>query len=253
MRRSHILLLAMAAPLSMASAAYAFDPDTPVGSVSEDSFPLKLIEDADLTIRAAFFVAFEEGHRPGAASAVTREVEGRTYEFTPAAIHVLDDGRAILLSLGAMAEASHADSGINAIHYLRASPTGWVREDAWFGVGAMGSMGNAATSWAFTDHLGKNPYLVTAGGGVWQGCMISSAVVTELAPSGPVDRGSFTDAMSSGAGIGQEDAQYDGRIVAAKPDHSFVVAYQGTKNLRQNYVLRGGKYQLVGRDLIPGC
>lgn len=253
MRRSYFLLLAMAAPLSMAGAANAFDPDTPVASASDDSFPLKLKYDVDPTIHAAFFAAFEEDYHPGARPEMTLEIEGRVYLFTPAAIHVLDDGRAILLSLGAMTEAGHADSGINAIHYLRASPSGWVREGEWFGIGAVGSMGNAATSWAFTDHLGKNPYLVSAGGGVWQGCMVNSAIVTELAASGPVDRGNFTDAMSSGAGIGQLDAQYEGRIVAAKPDHSFIVAYKGTKKMQQNYVLRNGKYQLVGRDLIPGC
>src|SRR3546814_4723556 len=54
-----------------------------------------------------------------------------------------------------------------------------------------------------------------SGGGVWQGCAIGFATVTELTPDGPVDRGSFTDGMSSGAGLGQSEQDYEGRIVAA--------------------------------------
>lgn len=253
MRRSSASLLAMAALLPLASAAAAFDPDTPLDGPAQDKFPIHLVDEPDLTLARAFFTGFGVTPRSGEKEVVVRDVGGTAYEFTPAAIHLLDDGRAILLSIGGNPDASSASSGINAIHYLRSSPNGWVRTGEWFDVGATATMGNAATSWAFTARLGKNPYLVSAGGGVWQGCLMNIAVVTEMTPDGPVDRGSFTAAMSSGAGIGQDDAEYDGQIISAKPDHSFVVGYTGTKAQRQNYVLRDGKYQLVGRDHIPGC
>lgn len=253
MRRSTVTFLAMAALLPLASAAAAFDPDTPLADPAKDSFPIRLDDQPDLTVRSAFFIGFGAAKRAGEDAVIVRDVGGTAYEFTPAALHVMDDGRAILLSTGGNPDASSASSGINAIHYLRSSPSGWVRLGEWFDVGGTGTMGNAATSWAFTARLGKNPYLISAGGGVWQGCLLNIAVVTEMTPNGPVDRGSFTAAMSSGAGIGQDDAEYDGQIISAKPDHSFVVGYTGTKAQRQNYVLRDGKYQLVGRDHIPGC
>ena len=82
---------------------------------------------------------------------------------------------------------------------------------------------------------------------------IGTAVVTELTPDGPVNRGGFTDSMSSGAGIGQTEQTYDGQIVAAVPDKSFTVAYTGTRSFRQQYVLKDGKYALVGKDQVPGC
>ena len=65
--------------------------------------------------------------------------------------------------------------------------------------------------------------------------------------------GGFTDSMSSGAGIGQTEQTYDGQIVAAVPDKSFTVAYTGTRSFRQQYVLKDGKYALVGKDQVPGC
>lgn len=246
-------MLAVAAVLPMASPAMAFDPDTPVGGPVAEHFPITPVEQPDAAIRLAFFTAFGVKHIPDAEAIVTREVEGRNYIFTPAAVHLMGDSRAVLLSLGSAPDAGHSDGGINAVHYLKSSPRGWILEGEWLGLGSVGTVGNAATSWTFTGLLGKNPYLVTAGGGVWQGCMISTTGLTELTPERPLDRGSFTNAMSSGAGIGQEEAEYSGQIIAATKDRSFTVGYSGTKSLRQNYVLRGGAYQLVGKDQIPGC
>ncbi|MBL0915317.1 MAG: hypothetical protein IBJ13_07315, partial [Sphingopyxis sp.] len=123
----------------------------------------------------------------------------------------------------------------------------------WGDCARCGNGGTAGQGWASPGVLGPNPYRVTGGGGVWEGCLISSAVVTELTPEGPVDRGSFTDAMSSGAGIGQTEQQYDGQIVAAVRGKSFTVGYTGTKAFKQQYVLKGGKYALVGEEKVPGC
>lgn len=253
MNRSFLSLVLMAAMLPLGSAAIAFDPDTPLGAPADDAFPITLTSEPEHGIHRAFFAGFGQLYVRGAEHVITRQVAGQTYEFTPAALHLLDDGRAILLSLGSNAEGGSAQSGVNAIHYLRSTAMGWKREGEWFDIGAGGTHGNPAQKWAFTQRMGKNPYLITAGGGTWQGCGLSIAVVTELTPSGPVDRGSFTESMSSGAGIGQDEASYDGRIVAAEPDRAFTISYSGTASVTQNYVLRGEKFQLVGRDDIPGC
>ncbi|WP_105997812.1 hypothetical protein [Sphingopyxis lindanitolerans] len=248
--RNSFLALLMAPALLAAPAASAFDPDTPVGVVKE-AFPVVLGSDEDMTIDAAFRAAF--ALPKGAKVEAERVIDDRSYQFRPVAIHLLADDVAVLLSVGGLDEAGHGDGGLNAIHYLKSSPNGWVRQGEWIDLGAVGTIGNGATSWAFTNLLGRNPYLVTAGGGVWQGCAVSSAVVTELTPDGPVDRGGFTDSMSSGAGIGQTEQDYDGRIAAAIPDKSFTVAYTGTRSFKQQYVLNDGKYELVGKDRVPGC
>lgn len=248
--RKLLLPLSILPLLAAAPAAWAFDPDTPVGEKRE-SFPIKLGDEEDTTIELAFRTAF--GLEKGAPSEAVRQIDERTYHFRPVAIHIMENGVAALLSVGSLEDAGHSEGGVNAIHYLMGSPTGWVKQGEWIGLGATGTVGNGATSWAFTGLLGANPYLVTAGGGVWQGCLISSAVVTELTPDGPVDRGSFTDAMGSGAGIGQTEQGYDGQIVAAVPGKSFTVGYTGTKAFRQQYVLKDGKYALVGKDKVPGC
>lgn len=248
--RKLLLPLSILPLLAAAPAAWAFDPDTPVG-VAQAAFPVTLDSEENTTIGLAFQTAF--GLAKGAEPTATREIDGRTYTFRPAAIHLLPNNVGVLLSLGSLDDAGHSEGGINAIHYLQGGPSGWRRKGEWLDLGSVGSVGNAATAWAFSDALGKNPYLVTSGGGVWQGCAISSATITELAPDGPVDRGGFTDSMSSGAGLNQKEQGFDGQITAAVPDKSFTVTYAGTRAIKQQYVLKNGKYELVGKDQIPGC
>ncbi len=248
--RKSVLAIAIALSALVSPAASAFDPDTPV-SAPKPAFPVTLDSEEDTTIGLAFGAAF--GLAKGAEPVATREIDGRTYTFRPAAIHLLPDNVGVLLSLGNLEEAGHSEGGINAIHYLLGGPSGWQRKGEWLNLGSVGTVGNAATGWAFSEALGKNPYLVTSGGGVWQGCAISNATLTELAPAGPVDRGSFTDGMSSGAGLNQKEQSFDGQISGAVPDKSFTVTYTGTRAIKQQYLLKNGKYELVGKDQIPGC
>lgn len=246
-----LCLATLFAPVLLATpAALAFDPDTPVGE-PKPAFPVTLESEENTTNSLAFRAAF--GLPKGAEATATREIDGRTYQFRPAAIHLLSNNVGVLLSLGSMDEAGHSEGGINAIHYLQGGPSGWQRKGEWLNLGSVGTVGNAATAWGFSDALGKNAYLVTSGGGVWQGCAISNATLTELAPAGPVDRASFTDSMSSGAGLNQTEQGFDGKITAAVPDKSFTVSYTGTRAINQQYVLKNGKYELVGKDQIPGC
>ncbi|WP_411341908.1 hypothetical protein V6U71_08920 [Sphingopyxis sp. J-6] len=248
--RKSVLAAVITLSALMSPAASAFDPDTPVDAEKE-VFPITLGSDEDETIDLAFRTAF--GLPKGAEPEAARTIDERSYHFRPVAIHLLADNTGVLLSVGSLDEAGHSEGGLNAIHYLKSSPDGWVKQGEWIGLGATGTVGNGATSWAFSSLLGRNPYLITAGGGVWQGCAIGSAAVTELAPDGPVDRGSFTDGMSSGAGLGQTEQEYEGKIAAAVPDKSFTVAYTGTRSFKQEYVLNNGKYELVGKDQVPGC
>lgn len=244
------LVVAGTAMLSLAAPAAASPDEATVAA-----FPIAMSMDAAAQrhVGPAFAAAFGTRFIYDTDPVAERVIDGRSYSFSPVAIHHVSERWAILLSVGSLLNAGHSETGINAVHYLRAGPKGWERMGEWLGIGSVGSVGNGATSWAFSSALGQNPYLITAGGGVWQGCMVSTAVVTELTPDGPVDRGSFTDAMRSGGGVGQKDASYDGQIIAAKPDKSFTVGYRSTRALKQDYVLRRGEYQRVGKDSIPGC
>lgn len=248
--RKSVLAAAVALSGLVSPVASAFDPDTPV-ETKKQSFPITLGSDEDSSIALAFRTAF--GLPRDSAAEAARTIDGRSYHFRPVALHLVPNNVGVLLSVGSLDDAGHSEGGINAIHYLKSGPAGWVKQGEWIGLGATGTVGNGATSWAFSSLLGRNPYLITAGGGVWQGCAIGSAAVTELTPDGPIDRGGFTEGMSSGAGAGQAEQQYDGRIAAAVPDKSFTVAYSGSRAFKQQYVFKNGKYELVGKDQIPGC
>lgn len=226
----------------------------PSGPAAADmALPVQLGDEVHGDMDEAFIAAFQLGGAPADVGEAVRTIDGEAYYFKPAAIHAIGNDIWALLSIGHQDEAGHVSTGINAIHYLRDTKGGWQRMGEWFGNGATGTFGNGATAWGFSRALGKNPYLLTSGGGVWQGCAVGSAVLTELAPDAPVDRGSFTDGMSSGAGVGQKEQEYEGKIISAVPDKSFTVAYNGTRAIRQDYVLKNGRYELVGKDRIPGC
>src|SRR3546814_3920421 len=85
MRKSLFTLLTVSALLA-SSVASAFDPDTPVGD-SEPAFPITLGSDEDTTIDLAFRAAF--GLARDAEVEAVREIDGRSYHFRPATIHLL--------------------------------------------------------------------------------------------------------------------------------------------------------------------
>lgn len=246
----NLLLATLIAPVLLASpAASAFVPEP--GIVEMPNFPVALRSEPEAALEPAFVVAF--GLAKDAAPESVREIDGRSYTFRPVVLQPVTYDVYALLSVGSLADAGHGDGGINAVHYLQGSPTGWISTGEWLGLGAVGTVGNGATAWGSSIALGRHPYFLTSGGGVWQGCAISSTVLTQLTPERPIDRGGFTDGMSSGAGLNQVEQSYDGAIVAADYDKGFTVAYTGTKAFEQRYVLKKGKYELVGKDQVPGC
>lgn len=224
-----------------------------VTAAKERPFPVKL--GSEPSARDMSDALIEAFRLPATSQGVEakRTIDDAVYHFRPVALHRIGPDLWVLLSTGSKKEPGHVDQGVNAVHYLRNAEGGWQLIGEWLNLGSVGTVGNAATAWGFTAALGKNPYLITSGGGVWQGCAVSVAILTELTPSGPVDRSSFTDKMSSGAGLRQKNRAYDGVIVAAERDKSFTVAYTGTRAFRQNYILTQGRYELVGKDQVPGC
>lgn len=222
-------------------------------AASTEGFPITLNDESEGEMGEAFLAAFNKATVDSEDGSIPAEVDGLTYDFVPLAMHKMSDDVWVLFSGGSRADAGHSDGGVNAVHYLRDQEGGWQLIGGTQNIGSTGTVGNPATAWAFTEKLGKNPYLITSGGGVWQGCMVESTTVTELTPTGAVDRGTFTNAMSSGAGIGQTEQQYDGVITAAVPDKSFTVRYTGSETFDQTFERKGDRYQIVGKDRVPGC
>ncbi len=218
-----------------------------------EGFPITLNDESEGEMDEAFLAAFDKGVVESEDGSIPVVIDGRAYNFVPLAMHRMSDDVWVLLSGGSLVDAGHSDGGINAVHYLRDQEGGWQLITGSQNIGSTGTVGNPATAWAFTDKLGRNPYLITSGGGVWQGCMIENTTVTELTPAGAVDRGTFTSAMSSGAGIGQTEQEYNGEIVAAVPDKSFTVRYTGSEKFDQTFERKGDSYQIVGKDRVPGC
>lgn len=206
------------------------------------------------SLKQAFEAAFAMQLKPGSPLNFSRSVSGRgLISFEPVALYRIHDGLWALLSTGTPDEQGHSSTGINAIHYLRGTAGHWQKAGEWFDLGSTGTWGNGATEWKFTRGLGKNPYLLTSAGGTWQGCTVSQAVLTELAPTGPTDRGTFTDHNSWADGAPGRDFSYNGTITSSARDRSFTVTYTGTKRLAEQYVRQGDEYKIVGKSQIPGC
>ena len=73
----------------------------------------------------------------------------------------------------------------------------------WFGIGAEGSDGRNATRWGMTRNFSRWPALYTEGGGIWQGCAVQFATLTELRPTGPIDVARLIPIyFSNGSGFG---------------------------------------------------
>ncbi len=206
------------------------------------------------SLQEAFETAFATQIKPGQPVKFARAVgDESVITFEPVALYRIGGDLYALLSTGSSEEQGHASSGTNAVHYLRSAEGGWQKAGEWFGLGSTGTWGNGATEWKFTRGLGKNPYLLTSGGGTWQGCSLSQTILTELSPEGPKDRGTFVDHNSWSEESMGKNFSYDGTISATVADRSFTLSYKGTKNLRQQYVRQGEDYRRVGKDEIPGC
>jgi hypothetical protein len=191
----------------------------------------------------------------GKPAPALRTVNEEEYAFSPHAVQSLEPHLVALISMGQNESAGHAQSGMNAIHYLRKTPAGYKVIGEYMGVGVAGTFGQPALRYALTKKLGKNPYFITQAGGTWQGYTCESTSLTELTPAKAVDRGSFASGYSnSGAVSKRRDQQdIDGMITAAVPDKSFTVTFSGTRKFSQTWVRGATEYGLKGEDELPAC
>lgn len=226
---------------SIALAAAPLQAETPPLVELQDEAPASPLADE------AFGTAFPDGpvHRR----------EDRNYDFRPLATVDLGGGRIALLSTGVLRDAGHSGDGLNAIHYLARRDGRLHVVGRWFGLGAGGSHGASATRWGVTRALSEWPILYTEGGGTWQGCSISVAVLTELRPDGPADVADLQVFYSdAGTGWTTPPREVHGAIVRAEPGRAFTVRYHGSESFEETWVRDGSRYRLAGGDSrVPGC
>ena len=231
----------LAASIALAAASPADPPSAaPVIELHEQA-------SADPLLAEAFRAAFPDG------SALPRD--DRVYDVAPLATVDLGGGRIALLSTGILRDASHADDGLNAVHYLERRGGRLHVLGSWFGLGAGGSHGAAATRWGVTRALSEWPMLYTEGGGTWQGCSVGFAVLTELRAEGPADVADFQVFYSdAGTGSATPPREFHGTIVRVEPGRAFTIRYQGRETFEETWVRDGDRYRLAGGEsMVPGC
>ena len=204
-------------------------------------------------IDEAFEGAFDVPAVTGKESVAKVILDEETFTFKPVALYRLRDNEWVLLSAGQSDNEGHVATGRNGLHYLDPAEGGWQSTAKWFGLGSTGTWGNAATDWMFTRSLGKNPFLLTSAGCTWQGCTVTTTTITELTPTGPVDRGDFIDHNSWGDSPSGNNFDYEGTIISAVPDKSFTVRYKGTKTADVTFAREGDKYVAKGKVPAEGC
>jgi hypothetical protein len=184
----------------------------------------------------------------------TVQFEGSDFEMRGVNLSPLRNGVWALFSV-ANGEACGPCSGMNAVHYLNADEGGWTLKSEHLDVGVAAVMGKPARQWAVTPLLGANPVLITRAGGLWQGYSCEVVNLTELAPSGPVDRGTLPISYSNGGGAkdGEKIVDLDGMIVSGNAGKNFFIRFSGSSKFTQRYQMTNGKYELVGKSQLPVC
>lgn len=158
----------------------------------------------------------------------------------------------VLVSQGHVPDASHADSGYVAVHYLTAADAGFTVARAFPEAVKSGSFGEMSEM-AVSSKFGDLPVIYTEGGGTWQGYTCGWTTLTELRPDGPKELVTFMDSYEDGNS--DEGGSTAGKIADIVPGRSFTVTFTGARNFTAIYIRRGDRYVLQGGDdnALEGC
>jgi hypothetical protein len=224
-----------------AAASKTYGKDIPLANVPEK--PSKSTEEAYALVFNA-----------NTSATKTVKFEDQDFEIRGVNLSRLRNNVWALFSV-ANGEACGTCSGMNAVHYLTDEEGGWKLKSEHLDVGAAALMGNPARKWAITPLLAANPVLITRAGGLWQGYACEVINLTELAPSGPVNRGTLPISYSNGGAAkeGEKIVDLDGMLVSGQAGKSFSIRFSGSSKFVENYRMVNGKYELVGKPQLPVC
>jgi hypothetical protein len=156
----------------------------------------------------------------------------------------------VLVSQGRVPDASHADSGYVAVHYLRPTDDGYAVTRSFPEAVKSGSNGDMAEM-AVSPKFGELPVIYAQGGGTWQGYTCGYTTLTELRPDGPAELISFMNLYEDSSRAGGESIE--GKIADVVPNRSFTVRFSGSREFTNTYERRGGKYVLAAGEALEGC
>lgn len=156
----------------------------------------------------------------------------------------------VLVSGGEVPDASHADSGYVAAHYLRADGDAFAVTRAFPDAVKSGSNG-ALTEMSVSGKFGPLPVIYAQGGGTWQGYTCAWTTLTELRAAGPSELVTFMTVYEDSTRAGGESIE--GKIADIVPGQSFAVRFSGSREFTSTYVRRGGRYVLASGEALEGC
>jgi hypothetical protein len=172
-------------------------------------------------------------------------VKGEAYTVSPSGIFDLPFGPVLVLKRE-MKDGCHSCTGFLGIYYLREDQAVTTVTASYPEAVAGWGWGAAPSDWELTTRFAKFPTIYASGGYTGQGVTISSAVITELQPEGPVASELIGLGYSDAGAITDDDprpvCELEGKITNVERDRGFDVVVTGTLSGRDRYVKRGGKF-----------
>lgn len=159
----------------------------------------------------------------------------------------------VLVSAGAIEDASHGDQGRIAVHYLSAQDGGFRVVRAFPVATEAGSHG-AMSDWSISRRFTALPAVYTEGGGTWQGYTCTVATLTELRPDGPAEIAEIPIHYDNEGVGGPEPVRHvEGRIANIRPGRSFDVIFTGSERFTEHYVWRNGGFVRTTDESRASC
>lgn len=158
----------------------------------------------------------------------------------------------VLVSAGAIEDASHGDQGRIAVHYLSAQDGGFRVVRAFPVATEAGSHG-AMSDWSISRRFTALPVVYTEGGGTFQGYTCIAAGLMELRPDGPVEIALIPIHYDNGGAATGAPRTLDGRIANVRRGSSFDVVFSGTERFTEHYLYRGGRFVRTSRESRASC
>ncbi|MDJ0275895.1 hypothetical protein QLH51_03645 [Sphingomonas sp. 2R-10] len=199
---------------------------------------------------AAFETVFAA---PSIRTDAIRRIDGETFTFVPLALIPISPTRVALVSTAANECTAPQCAGRTSVHYLdhdEGRPSyPYQAAGEWLDAGVKTTAGRPVARWGHTDAITAVPVLYTEAPTRAPGSACTMAVLTELAPAGPVEIARFPVRRGDGG-----SAALAGRIVAAEKGRSFTLAYTGAQAFDETYVRGdGGRYRPVAASRVSGC
>ena len=150
-----------------------------------------------------------------------------------------------LLTLREIRDGCHACTGAIGIFYLKEEGEKTRLAGSWPEAVEGWGWGAPPAEWKLTNEFTENPAIYAAGGYTGQGITMSSATITELAPTGPVTSELIgTGFTNEGAIVDESETvcAVTGVITNIQKDRAFDVAVSGSVTALDHYIKKDGRF-----------